>query len=214
MKPILVLGGGGHAKVIIDTLVSAGVTMIGFLDQNPAIRNVLGIDQLGPADPHHFDRYRSGEVVLANGFGGIGKDHLRRDMFCSWKERGFSFMTVIHQTAIISSNVSLNEGVQIMAGAVIQPGSLIGENALINTRAVVDHDCEVGNHVHIATGAMLSGGVQVGEGTHVGAGAAVIQGIRIGKNSVVGAGSVVVRNVPDNCRVMGVPAHHNCKMIG
>ena len=209
MKSLLILGGGGHAKVVVDALLAAGAGVAGFLDRNPDIQRLLGIDRLGDADPETFGLYSPAEILLVNGFGSTGRGRLRAVQYERWKERGFQFATVIHPSAIVSAFALLEEGVQIMAGAVIQAGCVLGENALLNTSVVVDHDCRIGKHAHVATGAALSGGVQVGDGAHVGTGVSVIQGIKIGTNSVVGAGSVVVRDVPADCRVMGVPAHHN-----
>lgn len=213
MKPILVLGGGGHAKVVIDTLHSVGATVAGFLDKNPSLVELLGVPQLGDADPGSFHQYAADEILLANGFGAVGKNRLRSKQFESWKSHGFTFTTILHPAAYVSPAASLEEGAQVMAGAIVQAGSRIGPNAIINTRAAVDHDCLLEAHTHVATGAVLSGGVHLRPGAFIGAGASIIQGIRIGQNSVVGAGSVVVRDVPDNCRVMGAPAHHKCSPL-
>jgi UDP-perosamine 4-acetyltransferase len=100
----------------------------------------------------------------------------------------------------------LGEGVQIMAGTVVQPGSKIGDNTILNTRSSVDHDCEIGAHVHIAPGVTLSGGVRVHDDAHIGAGAVLIQGVEVGASSLVAAGSVVIHAVPANTRVAGMPA--------
>lgn len=94
-----------------------------------------------------------------------------------------------------------------MAGAVINVGSRIGDNSVINTRAALDHDCRIGCHVHIAPGSVISGGVKIGDGTHIGTGSSIIQCINVGINSVIGAGSVVVKDIPDNVKAYGVPAH-------
>ena len=209
MKPILILGGGGHAKVVADTLLASGFEVVGFLDRNPKIGSLIGIRQLGDADPSGFKEYAPDEIMLANGFGSIGDGRLRTLQFEGWKERGFSFLTVLHPAAVLSSAAELEEGGQVMAGAVVQAGCCIGINSIVNTGAVIDHDCRLGAHVHVATGARLSGGVTIGGGGHIGTGAVVLQGISIGENSIVGAGSVVVRDVPSNTRVMGVPAHRN-----
>ncbi|MDF2684614.1 MAG: hypothetical protein K0R47_5804 [Brevibacillus sp.] len=201
--PIIIVGGGGHAKVIIDALLSLETEVIGFTDpQNDA--SILGISWLGMDQVIH--NYLPLDVLLVNGLGSIGDNNRRKQVFQYWKEKGYSFANVIHPSAIVSPYAVLQEGVQVMAGAVIQPDVHIGSNSMVNTRSVLDHDTRIGDHVHIAPGVVLSGSVVVEDDVHVGTGAAVIQGITIGKNSVVGAGAVVVKDVPPNCKVAGVPA--------
>ena len=119
---------------------------------------------------------------------------------------GYDFSTVIHPSAVVTSDVILGEGSQGMSGEVIQPGSHIGCNTIINTRASVDHDCIIGDHVHISPGVTLSGGVDIGAGSHIGTGATLIQGISIGCGCLVAAGAVVVKDITDGEMVRGVPA--------
>ena len=138
------------------------------------------------------ERYR-----LANGVGSIG-DGTRRRVFERMKAAGYAFAHVEHPAATIAlAGVSLGEGAQIMAGAVVQPGVCIGADAIVNTRAAIDHDCVIGDHAHIAPGAVLCGEVVVGDDTHIGAGAVLIQGRRIGTGCLIGAGATVLRDVPD-----------------
>lgn len=207
MNPILVLGGGGHAKVLIATLLAQGREFVGYLDKDPAIGDLLGVKHLGDVNAEAFNAFEPNEVLLINGFGSVGDNTLRVSQFKKWKARGFAFQTVVDFRATMAGYVQIGEGAQVMAGAVVQTGCVIGENSILNTGALLDHDCSIGRHVHVATGASLSGNVVVGEGAHIGTGAAIIQGIRIGENSIVGAGSVVVRDVPPRSTVMGVPAH-------
>lgn len=202
--PVIVLGGGGHAKVLIDVLKKAGHTPAGFTDMRTGNGSILGVPLLG--DDDIISRYNPEEVFLANGIGSVGSSSLRRNIYNEFKKRGYYFETVVHPGAIIAADSELDEGVQVMAGAVIQPGCVIGCNTIINTRASIDHDCQIGSHVHIAPGAVLSGGVHVDEGVHIGTGAVIIQGIKIGKYSVVGAGAVVTEHVPEGVVVVGVPA--------
>ena len=151
-------------------------------------------------------RYSPEKISLVNGIGSVGDTRLRRDIFLKFKSWGYSFLSVLHPSAVISDWASMGEGVQVLAGAVLGPGSIAGDNVIINTRSAVDHDCRLGNHVHIAPGAVLSGMVMVGDGSHIGTGAVVKQGISIGKNSVIGAGSVVVRDIGDGVVAYGCPA--------
>lgn len=204
--PVLIVGGGGHAKVLIEALHLRSVTILGILDADPALvgQKILGIPVIGGDEK--ATEYPFNDVRLVNGMGSVDVPDKRIGLFEKFKNQGFSFATVIHPSAVIASDVKLGEGTQIMAGAVIQPGSRIGRNVIINTRASIDHDCQIGDHVHVAPGATLSGGVSVGSKTHIGTGATVIQGIRIGSGSIVGAGALVLKNVPDSVTITGVPS--------
>ncbi|HUJ19462.1 MAG TPA: acetyltransferase [Nitrospirota bacterium] len=204
-QPVIILGAGGHAKVLIDTLLRMGVQLSGITDPDHAKHgsSVLGVRVLGGDEVLLSNGPEM--VRLANGVGSIGESAGRRRLFERFKARGYGFMNVVHPSAVIGAEVLLSEGVQVMAGVVIQSGTTIGRNTIINTRASVDHDCSIGDHVHIAPGVTLSGGVSVEEGSHIGTGATVVQGIRIGRNSIVGAGSVVLTDVPEGVTVWGVP---------
>ena len=201
--PVVVVGGGGHAKVVLDTLLLQGIDIVGISDPalNPLHEEMLGIPSIGGDEA--ILQLSSDRVWLVNGIGSIASTENRRRIFESFSERGYRFASVIHPSAVISRDAHLEEGVHVMAGATIQPGARIGRNVIVNTRASVDHDCDIGDHVHIAPGATLSGGVTVGEGTHIGTGAATIQSVRIGRGCIVGAGAVVLRDVADGMTIVG-----------
>jgi sugar O-acyltransferase (sialic acid O-acetyltransferase NeuD family) len=203
---VIVIGAGGHAKVLIDTLKLHNVTVIGMTDKNKINHNreILGIPIIGDDDV--VLAYSTQGVFLVNGLGSIGSTKYRKEIFKRFKESGYSFYNVIHDSAVLAKEISYGEGIQVMAGAVIQPGCTLGSNIILNTRASIDHDCMINDHVHIAPGATISGGVVIGEGAHIGTGAVVIQGVTIGKKSIIGAGAVVISDVSDNTMVVGVPA--------
>jgi UDP-perosamine 4-acetyltransferase len=211
--PVIILGGGGHAKVLIEALKTSKRTILGITDADPAKHNMLimGIPVLGDdgAVLHHLP----GSIRLVNGMGSVNVPRARTALFEKFKSKGYAFVTVVHPSAVIASDVALGEGAQIMAGAVIQPGSTIGMNTIVNTKASVDHDCSIGDHVHISPGVTLSGDIRVADEVHLGTGATVIQGIRIGRNSLIGAGSVVVTDVPENTEYAGVPARQRASKI-
>ncbi len=204
--PVIILGAGGHSRVLIEALHLLRVVVLGSTDLNPEKngRSILGVTVIGDDDV--IAKHSPAEIFLVNGLGSVRVNHHRGDIFERFKNDGYQFSTVIHPSAVIASNVVWSEGVQIMAGAVLQAGCRIGANTIINTCAVVEHDCQIGNHTHVASGAVISGGVHIGEYVHIGAGATVIQEVRIGANSLVGAGAVVIRDVPENTAVAGVPA--------
>jgi UDP-perosamine 4-acetyltransferase len=203
MRSLVVIGGGGHAKVLIEALLSLGVSVSGYTDLEKG-DPIQGVCYWGTDD--QILRHNADKIQLVNGVGMVKSSQRRADIFRRFKQLGYSFATVIHNSAVIARGVELGEGVQIMAGAIVQPGCNIGANSIINTRAAVDHDAHIGENVHIAPGATLSGGVVVEDGAHVGTGATIIQNIRIGANSTVGAGAVVIKNIPPNVTVIGVPA--------
>lgn len=204
--PVLILGAGGHARVLLEALHASSRQIAGIVDADPARigETVMGVPVIG-TDEKIFN-FRTDEIELVNGIGSVASTLKRGEIFAAFKACGYRFATVVHPSAIIASNVELAEGAQIMAGAVIQVGARIGINSIVNTRAAVDHDCRIGAGVHIAPGVTLSGDVRVDDDVHIGTGATVIQGVHIFANSVVGAGSVVLRDVPGGVTVYGVPA--------
>ena len=202
--PLVLLGGGGHAKVLLDALLLTRRHVLGFTDLETAAASALSVPRLGGDDA--VLRFMPSDIRLVNGMGSIGSTASRRDLFERFRTLGYQFDGVVHPSAVIAPGVVLDEGVQVMAGAILQTGVHVGANAIINTAASVDHDCRIGDNVQLAPGAILCGGVRVGVGAHVGAGAVVIQGVTIGDGAIVGAGAVVVRDVPSQSTVVGVPA--------
>lgn len=142
-------------------------------------------------------------VLLVNAVGQRVGASAREEIYERMKARGFRFATLVHPHTFVDSTATLAEGVQVMAGAVVQADASIGPNSIINTMASVDHDCFLGAHVHIAPGAVLCGAVSVHDRAFVAAGATVIQGITIGHRAIVGAGTILVRNLSDGTLVLG-----------
>ena len=205
-RQVILLGGGGHAMVCRETLLAKRYAIIGYLSPEPTERFKELLPYLGSEAEGAIISFIPQDVTLVNGIGSKVGSKLREEIFESMKNLGYSFLTLIHESAILGSNVEVDEGSQVMAGCVIQPSVLIKRNSIINTRASLDHDTIVGSHVHIGPGATLCGGVQVEDGAYIGAGSTVIQGVHIGRNSVIGAGSVVIRDVAPHTVVTGVPA--------
>jgi UDP-perosamine 4-acetyltransferase len=204
---VIILGAGGHAKVLITALMASSVVIAGIVDSDTALigTKIFGIPVLG-GDGLVVNEFSSSETMLVNGLGSVSLPVKRKQLFENFKSLGYGFVTVIHPSAVIALDVVIDEGAQVMAGAVIQTGTRIGSNCIINTRASVDHDCSIGDHSHIAPGVTLSGGVTVGACSHIGTGATVVQGVSIGAESIIGAGSVVLKDVAPRITVVGVPA--------
>jgi sugar O-acyltransferase (sialic acid O-acetyltransferase NeuD family) len=204
MKSVILIGGGGHAKVVASTLLQLEIPTLGFTDLDPEKSTLLGLPRLGTDEiilTHPPD-----SILLAQGLGSTRPGPLRAKVFDHFKSLGYTFITLIHPSATVASDVEIGEGTVIFAGAVIQPGTRIGPNSILNTRCSVDHDCHIGPHTHIAPGATLSGTITTGPHCHIGAGATIIQSLTLGENSLVGAGSVVLRQVPPDTTVFGIPA--------
>lgn len=203
-QPVIILGGGGHARVLIDILQTHDVEIIGITLAEPTFDELFGYPVLG--NDKAVYRWKPSDVLLVNAIGSIGIPTNRKLLYEKFHAKGYRFASVIHPSAIIASDCKLGEGVQIMAGAVLQSGSCIGNNVIINTKASIDHDTVVGQHVHIAVGSTIAGGVRIGDCAFIGAGSTIIQNIDIGANSIVAAGAVVIRDVKESTTVMGVPA--------
>lgn len=205
-KPVILLGAGGHAKVLLDILLEQNIEVVGIVEKDGADlpSDLYGVPVIG--SDSDVQQYSPDKVELVNGIGSIGATALRQKVYEKFKRQGYCFSQVIHPSAVVSRRAELGEGVQILAGAVVNIGTHIRENSIINTNASVEHDCLIGAHVHIAPGVTLSGGVTVGDGSHIGTGASVVQGVEIGVNVIVGAGAVVVNDIETGKKVCGVPA--------
>ena len=201
---IVLVGGGGHAKVIIDAVRgSKDFGIYGIID--PALKigtSILGIEVKGPDDilPQIF---RNGIRCAFIGIGSIGNCSVRRKIYTTLKDIGFELPYIVHPKAVVAEGVSIEDGTFVAASVVINPGVKIGKNAIINTSSSVDHDCAIGDFVHIAPGAVLSGSVTVGDEAHIGPGAIIIQNITIGEKAFIGAGSIITNNVAKEGRTYG-----------
>ncbi|MEX1017275.1 MAG: NeuD/PglB/VioB family sugar acetyltransferase [Phycisphaeraceae bacterium] len=204
--PLIVIGAGGHARVLLDVLRSMGREVLMLTDHDPAChgKRIEGVLVQG-GDEIVF-KYAPDTVRLVNGIGSVALPATRQQVYERFTGEGYQFETLVHPSATVADSAQLGPGVQIMASATIQPGARLGQNVLVNTAASIDHDCVIGDHVHIAPGVTLSGNVTVGSTSHLGTGATVVQGICLGERVLVGAGAVVVRQIENDVTVMGVPA--------
>lgn len=203
-QPLVIVGGGGHAKVVIDLLIKQRQPIIGFTDPDQQKKDIFGIPYLG--DDNVIATYDPKDIGLVNGLGTIAINAQRIKLYEQFKALGYCFKEIVHESSIIGRGVVVSKGAQVMAGVVIQSGCRIGPNAIVNTGAAVDHDCVIEAHVHVAPGSVLCGDVIVNKGAHIGAGSCIVQGVEIGEYSIVGAGAVVTRNVESGAVVTGIPA--------
>lgn len=185
-------GASGHGKVIAEIAEHNNLKIEGFIDTD------LNKSSLLEYTVFHKNPERPIEAIIA-----IGNNEVRKRIVN--EIRTFSYPSLIHPRANISSRSILGNGTVVMAGATINVDVNIGQHCIINTNASIDHDCIIEDFVHLSPNVALAGNVHIGEGTHVGIGACVIQGITIGKWVKIGAGAVIIRDIPDGCTVVGNP---------
>ncbi|MGC8777886.1 MAG: acetyltransferase [Candidatus Caldatribacteriaceae bacterium] len=200
MKGIVILGAGGHAKVVLSTALAAGLSVEGIFDDDDTKwgQKLLDVPVLGPLEMLRSERLP--RAVIAIGDNRVRKRIVERfDGCCEW-------ITVVHPRAFVHQSVRVGRGTVIFVGTVIQPDTVVGDHVILNTGVTVDHDCTIGSFVHLAPGVHLAGSVVVEEGGFLGIGSVVIPGQRVGQWATVGAGAVVVRDVPPLTTVAGIPA--------
>jgi UDP-perosamine 4-acetyltransferase len=204
MKPeVVIVGSGGHAKVIIDLIRgNREYEIVGCTGVVPGQNNVLGVPVLGD-DTVLNELFARG---IRKAFVALGDNRLRCDAAARVVGMGFELIDVISAFSCVSPNATLGPGVAVMPGAVINAGAAIGAGAIVNTAASVDHDCVIGDFSHLAPGSHLAGTVTVGNGAFLGVGSTVIARVVVGEWTIVGAGAVVIRDVPAHATVVGVPA--------
>lgn len=205
MKPLWVIGAGGHAKVVIDTARSTGqFEVVGLLDDNEDRwgRQLLGAEVRGAASREVTSGFGIGLAVIA-----IGSNRARAEV-AQRLDGLVTWASLVHPTAHLSPGVRIGEGSVAFAGAIVQPDSVIGRYVILNTACSVDHDVTIGDFVHIAPGVRLAGNVRVEVGALIGIGCSVAPGCTIGAWATIGAGSVVVHDIPPGVTAKGVPAKY------
>lgn len=202
---ILIVGAGGHGKVVLDILCAADLyEPAGFIDADPALAGTScgGIKVLGAMNllPKLHRQGIRGAVVA------IGDSRARRHCAALLREQGIELVNAIHPTAFVSPTAVLGRGIVVAAQAAVSTEARVEDLAIINTAAVIDHECHIGQAAHVCPGAHLAGRVSVGPDSFIGLGANIIQCLKIGEGATVGAGAVVLEDVPAFSTVAGVPA--------
>ena len=208
MTRLLIIGAGGHGKVVADAALSMrSWEHIAFVDdKGQALGSPLGLNVVGTtAQLRELAREYQAATIA------VGNVRTRLELLQRCKALGMKLPVIAHSSSTVSSFAVLEEGCVVFARTVVNPGARLGAGCIVNTSASVDHVCELGEGVHVCPGVQLAGGVRVGARTWIGIGACVVQGIVIGSDVVIGAGSVVVSNVESGLTVMGVPARPRSK---
>lgn len=193
---LLVIGAGGHAKVVVDAALASGLEVAAVLGQPGDAAHVLGVPVV-----HDATSVTAEAFIVA-----VGDNATRAAMFAEHSARGLLPATVVHPAAVVAPSASVGAGTFLAAGVVVNAEARVGVDVICNTGCTIDHDCVIGDHAHIGPGANLCGAVTIGDGTLVGVGACAMPGVTIGAWGTVGAGATVIGDLPDGSVSAGVPA--------
>lgn len=205
MDGIVVIGGGGHAKVLISVLRKLQWDVLGYTDARDN-GVILGANHLGDDGALPDLRCSHGRCGAVVGVGKVDASPLRTSLQERVESLGFVVPVVVSPDATVNAEVTLGTGTAVFDGAIVNSGTRTGRACIINSNSTVEHDSWLGDNVHIASGATVCGGVTVGENCFVGAGATVVQGVRICDDCLVGAGAVVTRDLQEPGTYVGSPA--------
>ena len=205
-KKILLIGGGGHCKSVLDSLLERKEYVeIGIIDKKENLGNlVMDIPIIG-SDEDLPSLLRNGYQYAFVTIGSIGNPTLRTKLYKLLVELGYEVPIIIDNSAVISKHAQIEEGVFIGKQCVINAGAIVQKGSIINSGAIVEHDCIIGAFSHIAPGAVLGGGVELGEQTHVGSNATIKQQVHVGSKVIIGMGSVVLKNISSKTMAYGNP---------
>ena len=198
---IVILGFGGHAKSVADSILQSGnYHIVGYTDTHDCKSQ---FQYLG-TDDELENLYKQGVRKAVLGVGYMGKSAIRDELVCLAKKIGFEFPVIIDHSATISESAMIGEGTFIGKKAVINAESKIGDFCIINTGAIIEHENVIDSYSHVAVGAILCGNVTTGHHSLIGAGTTIIQGRVIGNNCIIGAKSLILSNVEDGMKCYGI----------
>lgn len=203
-KPLILVGGGGHCKSVIEAAESAGYSVLGVLDMpNEVGKEILSTKAIGTDDdiPAYVDK---AEFVLTVGF--IKDPTIRIKLYNKIKEAGGKLATIVASTAYVSKYATLGEGTVVLHQAFVNAGAKVGKNVILNTATNIEHDAEIGDHCHISTGTMVNGECKVGERCFIGSQSVLANCITVGDDIIVGAGSFVRKTITEKGIYAGNPA--------
>lgn len=205
MDKIVVIGGGGHAKVLISILKKCRYEVVGYTDHYD-LGSILGIPYWGKDSVLKEIREESGVSHAVLGIGKVDCSDSRLRIQEDVKRWGLRFPIITSPRASVNEDVVLGEGTVVFDGAVINSGARIGRNCIINSNSTVEHDCRLGDNVHLAPGATVSGGVAIGDNCMIGVGTCILHSVSISSGALIGAGATVVKNIEFPGTYVGTPA--------
>ncbi|MGL0820602.1 acetyltransferase [Vibrio vulnificus] len=194
-KPLVLIGGGGHASVLADILLGQGRDIVAVISPDDLSSRAVFAGLVHLTQDEEVKRFSPESVHLVNGIGMLPRSTLRQRVNKRFLELGYQFETVLASDAHVSRFATIDSGAQILSGARVQTGAVIGEHTIVNSGALVEHDCRIGAYNHIAPHATLCGDVFTAEDVYIGANATVIQGLILELQSVVGAGAIVTQSL-------------------
>jgi sugar O-acyltransferase (sialic acid O-acetyltransferase NeuD family) len=201
MSRLLIIGTGGHGKVVLDSAKNY-YDSITFMTND---RNSLGINGY----PIMYEQETTMDAIIENYdeiIVAIGNNNARLKISLEYESKGMKLATIIHPKAVVSDTTIIGDGTVVFANAVINSSAKIGKACIINTGVIIEHDCRLENGVHISPNAAMGGTVFVGEKPWVCVGSSIANNTKIGSNSIIGAGAAVITDVPNKVLVAGVPA--------
>lgn len=204
-KNLILIGGGGHCRSVIDVAESAGYNILGILDIAENFGKHIFDYQVIGTDEDIPGYVGKAEFVITVGF--IRNPAVRIKLFNKVIDAGGEFATIIASTAYVSKYATLGKGTVIMHHAFVNAGAQIGDNCIINTFANIEHDVRIGQHCHISTGAMVNGDCTIGEKVFIGSQAVLSNSITVGEEIIVSAGAFVYENIIKKGIYYGNPAH-------
>ena len=214
-KAFLILGGGGHGKVVADLIRSLGYVVHGYVDADPQKLGTV-VEPGGAKVVINQDAFfglvgsgtplPDGEVAVALA---IGDNSTREGLLR--RVGDWEMPCLIHPSSNVSASARIGRGTVLLPRVVVNAAAVVGEGVILNTACVVEHDCVVASGAHLSPGSILSGGARVGERAWIGSGAVVVPGVEIGADAIVGAGAVVIHDVPAGVTVVGNPARPSAR---
>ena len=199
-KDVIIIGAGGHGKVIADIAKLNGYKEIYFLDDDINKHKIGEYQIIGTSKD--IDKYKEKYDFIV----GIGNNKIRKKFSLKLNERKIKQPSLIHPSAVIDQTVNIGQGTVVMSNVVINADSKIGNGCIINTSSSIDHDCLISNYTHISPGVHIAGNVYIGEETWLCIGSVIINNITIGSNIIVGAGATVINSIDENGIYVGIPA--------
>lgn len=198
-KKLVIIGAGGHGKVVANIAKLNGYDVIVFLDDDTG-KTMCGLYPI-VGTSQDINQYKNNDFIV-----GIGNNVIRRNITLQLLKEHYNVVTLIHPTAVIDETVQMGKGSVVMANVVINADTIVGIGCIINTSSSVDHDCIIRDFVHVCPGCHIAGGVTIGDNTWIGVGSSIINNVNIIKDCMIGAGCVIINDILESGTYVGIPS--------